>query len=81
MKSRPLILLATFGLAAAAFAQEESMPKFADFDANEDGKIDEEEAAALVELFAETDKEFEFATADANDDGAIDAAEYAELMS
>lgn len=81
MKSRLLVSFAAFGLAAAAFAQEESMPKFADFDANEDGKIDQEEAAALAEVLKESEKEFEFAAADANEDGAIDAAEYAELMS
>lgn len=82
MQHRISILFATIGLTAVALAQEESgLPKFADVDANEDGKIDQEEAVVLVEYFEASDKEFEFETADANEDGSIDAAEYEELMS
>jgi len=81
MKNQVTVLFAALGLAGVALAQDEAMPKFADFDANEDGKIDQEEAEGLAELFAAADKEFKFETADANEDGAIDASEYAELMS
>lgn len=67
--------------AAPAPAPEVTTPKFADVDANEDGKIDQEEAVVIAAAFQEAQKEFKFEMADANEDGAIDAAEYAALMS
>jgi Ca2+-binding EF-hand superfamily protein len=67
-KLLPLSLL-TIGLSTAALAQE--LPSFEEVDANHDGQISREEAAAVEGL--------DFSTADANQDGAIDRAEYGEL--
>jgi hypothetical protein len=54
-----------FGFSSIALAQ---MPSFEEVDANSDGRIDEQEAAAVEGL--------DFSTADANQDGAIDRTEY-----
>jgi len=88
MKGILTTLLIAAGFTAAALAQEAAqgmLPKFADVDENEDGKIDAAEAKVLAESLEESELKFDFTTADANEDGAVDAAEYAkyqeELMS
>ena len=85
MKASLQVLLIAFGFATAAIAQETAeimLPKFADVDENEDGKIDSAEAAMLSKSLKESepDVKFDFKTADANEDGAIDAAEYAKYQ-
>ena len=61
--------LIAIGFSAAAFAQ--GMPAFEEVDANGDGLISQEEAAAIEGL--------DFATADANQDGALSRDEYSAL--
>lgn len=63
---KSLISLLVLGFAGSAVAQ--GLPAFEEVDANGDGQISEEEAAAVEGL--------DFASADANQDGAIDRAEY-----
>lgn len=65
-------LLTALGFSAAALAQA-SLPAFEEVDANADGQISMEEAAAIEGL--------EFSTADANQDGALDREEYAAAQS
>jgi len=65
-------VLSALGFSAAALAQA-SLPSFEEVDANADGQISMEEAAAIEGL--------EFATADANQDGALDQEEYAAAQS
>jgi hypothetical protein len=59
-------LLALIGVAGAAMAQ--SLPAFEEVDANGDGQISQQEAAAIEGL--------DFATADADQDGALSMEEY-----
>lgn len=59
-------LLALIGVAGAAMAQ--SLPAFEEVDANGDGQISQEEAAAIEGL--------DFATADTDQDGALSMEEY-----
>ena len=85
MKGTLKVLLIAIGFATAAIAQEATeimLPKFADVDENEDGKIDSAEAAMLSKTLKETEPnvKFDFKTADANEDGTIDAAEYAKYQ-
>jgi hypothetical protein len=61
-----LIGIAVLGFSAAALAQ--SAVPFEDVDANGDGVISQEEAAAIEGL--------DMATADTNQDGVLDRAEY-----
>ncbi|HEX7080338.1 MAG TPA: hypothetical protein VF329_04940 [Gammaproteobacteria bacterium] len=65
MKTKLSIALLGLGFAGAAFAQA---PSFEEVDANMDGSISQEEAAAVEGL--------DFTTADANQDGSLDQAEY-----
>jgi Ca2+-binding EF-hand superfamily protein len=62
------ITIVAFGFSTAALAQA---PSFEEVDANQDGMISAEEAAAVEGL--------DFATADTNQDGVIDRAEYSAL--
>ncbi|MBN1237956.1 MAG: hypothetical protein JXB36_05615 [Gammaproteobacteria bacterium] len=64
MKKLSISLLA-LGFAGTALAQA---PSFEEVDANMDGSISQEEAAAVEGL--------DFATADTNQDGSLDQAEY-----
>jgi hypothetical protein len=66
MKSGLLTMLA-FGFSAAVLAQT-SLPAFEEVDANSDGQISMEEAAAVEGL--------DFAAADTNQDGALSREEY-----
>lgn len=66
MNGKFLRALLIFGFASAAFAQ--SMPAFEEVDTNDDGKISQEEAAAI--------EGFDFATADTNQDGSLSREEY-----
>jgi hypothetical protein len=59
-------LLALIGVAGAAMAQ--GLPAFEEVDANGDGQISQQEAAAIEGL--------DFATADADQDGALSMEEY-----
>jgi hypothetical protein len=59
-------LLALIGVAGAAMAQ--SLPAFEEVDANGDGQISQEEAAAIEGL--------DLATADTDQDGALSMEEY-----
>jgi Ca2+-binding EF-hand superfamily protein len=81
------LVLAGFSMAAGAqdaATGEDEGPKFADFDKNEDGMIDQKEAEVLGETIKEMkndeDYEFKFETADVNEDGRIDAREFTALM-
>ena len=65
MKKLSIALLA-LGFTGAAMAQE--APSFEEADANADGMISQEEAAAVEGL--------DFATADSNQDGSLDRSEY-----
>lgn len=65
-----LFVLSALGFSAAALAQS-ALPSFEEIDANADGQISMEEAAAIEGL--------DFATADANQDGALDQEEYAAV--
>jgi hypothetical protein len=65
MKKLSIALLA-LGFTGAAMAQE--APSFEEVDANSDGMISQEEAAAVEGL--------DLATADTNQDGSLDRAEY-----
>jgi len=67
-----LFTLLAFGFSGFALGQG-SLPAFEEVDANGDGQISQEEAAAVEAL--------DFATADANQDGAIDQEEYAAAQS
>lgn len=69
MKKLLPISLVAFGFSTAALAQD--VPSFEEVDANRDGLISMEEAAAVEGL--------DFATADTNQDGVIDRAEYSAL--
>lgn len=69
MKKTLTISALIFGFSGAALAQ--GLPSFEEVDANADGMISQEEAAAVEGL--------DFATADSNQDGTIDRAEYAEV--
>lgn len=59
-------LLALIGFAGAAMAQ--GLPAFEEVDANGDGQITQDEAAAIEGL--------DFAAADTNQDGALSMEEY-----
>ena len=59
-------LLVVIGFSSAALAQ--GLPAFEDVDANSDGQISREEAAAIEGL--------DFAAADTNQDGALSMEEY-----
>lgn len=63
---KSLISMLILGFAGSAVAQ--GLPAFEEVDANGDGQISEQEAAAVEGL--------DFASADANQDGALDRAEY-----
>jgi EF hand len=65
------LVMSALGFSAAAMAQS-TLPSFEEVDANADGQISMEEAAAIEGL--------DFATADANQDGALDQEEYAALQ-
>lgn len=65
MKKLSITLLA-LGFAGVALAQ--GAPSFEEVDANQDGSISREEAAAVEGL--------DFSTADANQDGSLDRQEY-----
>ena len=65
---RFLVIASALGFSAGLMAQG-SLPAFEEVDANADGQISMEEAAAIEGL--------DFATADANQDGALDQEEYA----
>jgi hypothetical protein len=67
------ILLAGFGFSTGVLGQDQDLPPFEQVDANRDGVIAVDEAAAIEEL------ELDFRTADANQDGVIDRAEYRAL--
>ena len=60
------VMLVDLGFSGAALAQ--GAPSFEEVDANQDGMISQEEAAAVVGL--------DFATADTNQDGQLDRSEY-----
>jgi hypothetical protein len=60
------------GLSAAAFAQSQGWPSFADVDTNHDGRVSREEAAQIEGL--------DFSTADTNHDGYLDRQEYMAAM-
>lgn len=62
------VALLALGFSSTVIGQE-SLPSFEEVDANADGQISQEEAAAIEGL--------DFATADANQDGALDPEEYA----
>ena len=64
---RSCFILAAIAFSGAALAQE--LPSFEEVDANADGLISMEEAAAIEGL--------DFATADTNQDGSLDQEEYA----
>jgi hypothetical protein len=66
MTKQLLKLLVVAGFSSAALAQ--SLPAFEEVDANSDGQISQEEAAAIEGL--------DFATADADQDGALSMEEY-----
>ena len=66
MKKLSIALLA-LGFTGAALAQD-AAPSFEEVDANSDGMISQEEAAAVEGL--------DLATADRNQDGSLDRAEY-----
>lgn len=59
-------LLALIGVVGAAMAQ--SLPAFEEVDANGDGQISQQEAAAIEGL--------DFATADTDQDGSLSMEEY-----
>ena len=61
------VLLSALGFSGAALAQA-TLPSFEEVDANADGQISMEEAAAIEGL--------DFATADVNQDGALNQEEY-----
>ncbi|HEX6993623.1 MAG TPA: hypothetical protein VF339_05690 [Gammaproteobacteria bacterium] len=63
---KKLSILLALGFAGAALAQE--APSFEEVDANMDGSISQEEAAAVEGL--------DFSTADTNQDGSLDRSEY-----
>lgn len=65
------ILLAGFGFSAVALGQGQDLPSFEEVDANRDGVITAEEAAAIEGL--------DFRVADVNQDGVIDRVEYRAL--
>ena len=65
MKKISITLLA-LGFAGGAMAQD--APSFEEVDANQDGMISQEEAAAVEGL--------DIATADSNQDGSLDRQEY-----
>jgi len=62
------LVLSALGFSAAVMAQT-TLPSFEEVDANSDGQISMEEAAAIEGL--------DFATADADQDGALSQEEYA----
>jgi hypothetical protein len=66
MTKHLLRILVLVGFSAAALAQ--GLPPFEEVDANSDGQISQEEAAAIEGL--------DFATADTNQDGALSMEEY-----
>ena len=66
MTKQLLKLLVVAGFSSAALAQ--SLPPFEEVDANSDGLISQEEAAAIEGL--------DIATADTNQDGALSMEEY-----
>ena len=61
------VLLSALGFSGAALAQA-TLPSFEEVDANADGQISMEEAAAIEGL--------DFATADVDQDGALNPEEY-----
>ena len=65
MTKHSLQTLLVIGFAGAAMAQ--SLPSFEEVDANGDGQISQEEAAAIEGL--------DFVTADTNQDGALSMEE------
>ncbi len=66
-----IVSLAALGLGAAAYAGDmEKKTSFNELDANSDGLLTQEEAAADEKISAD------FTTADANQDGYVTAAEY-----
>lgn len=67
MKTKVSITLLALGLSGVALAQG-GAPAFSEVDANMDGKISQEEAAAVEGL--------DFTKADTNQDGSLDQAEY-----
>jgi len=66
MTKHSLQTLLVIGFASAAMAQ--GLPSFEEVDANGDGQISQEEAAAIEGL--------DFVTADTNQDGALSMEEY-----
>ena len=64
MKTLTLLALSLFGLAVAA----QDLPAFEDVDANGDGQITRQEAAAIEAL--------DFTAADTNQDGTLSMEEY-----
>ncbi|HEX5788639.1 MAG TPA: hypothetical protein VFY03_10685 [Woeseiaceae bacterium] len=69
-----LVTLAALGLGAAAYAGDDMDKKqsFNDLDANNDGLLTQEEAAAHGKV--------DFSTADTNQDGYITAAEFDQVQ-
>ncbi len=65
------VVLSALGFSGALLAQA-SLPSFEEVDANANGQISMEEAAAIEGL--------DFATADTNQDGALDQEEYAAVQ-
>ena len=86
MKTPALFIIAAVAAAVAisprtAFAAAGLGPKariFAEFDANKNGVIDGDEAAAVRKAFA-ADPKGQFATYDKNKDGKLDDAEIAAI--
>jgi hypothetical protein len=66
MRAYVPVALLIAGFSGAALAQE--MPPFEEVDANQDGVISQEEAAAVEGM--------DFASHDTNQDGQLDRAEY-----
>jgi len=66
-----LITLLALGFSGGVIAQA-SLPSFEEVDADADGQISQEEAAAIDGL--------DFVTADTNQDGAIDEEEYGAIQ-
>jgi hypothetical protein len=68
---KSLLVLSALAFAGATYAQS-TLPAFEEVDANADGLISLEEAAAIEGL--------DFATADVNQDGSLDQEEYAAIQ-
>jgi hypothetical protein len=73
--NKSIAILAALGLGAAAYAGDMDTAKsFNELDANKDGLLTQEEAAADETVSAD------FTTADTNQDGYVTAAEYDALQ-